>query len=112
MSLTTRLDKLEAALRGREPPDEPWICARLIYDPLESASEKDEAISGTEGELSEIDRERISRMKADELDRLVASGETREIDREHVRFIVHRIVYPPERPDGPLPDHAAGRGLH
>jgi hypothetical protein len=112
MSLTTRLDKLEAALRGREPPDEPWICRRLIYDPLEWASEKDEAISGTEGELSEIDRERISRMKADELDRLVASGETREIDREHVRFIAHRIVYPPERPDGPLPDHAAGRGLH
>jgi hypothetical protein len=92
MSLTTRLDKLEAALRGREPPDEPWICRRLIYDPLEWASEKDEAISGTEGELSEIDRERISRMKADELDRLVASGETREIDREHVRFIVQSLT--------------------
>ncbi len=44
MSLTTRLDKLEAALRGREPPDEPWICRRLIYDPLEWVSEKDEAI--------------------------------------------------------------------
>jgi hypothetical protein len=67
MSLTTRLDKLEAALRGREPPDEPWICCRLIYDPLESASEKDEAM--TEGELSEIDRERISRMRRDQGDR-------------------------------------------
>jgi hypothetical protein len=34
MSLSTRLDKLEAAMRGRDgdgPPDEPWIC-RLIYD--------------------------------------------------------------------------------
>jgi hypothetical protein len=38
MSLSTRLDKLEAALRGRdggEPPDGPWICRRLIYDPHE-----------------------------------------------------------------------------
>jgi hypothetical protein len=36
----------------------------------------------------------------------------REIDREHVRFIVHRIVHPPERPDDPLSENAAGRGLH
>ena len=38
MSLSTRLDKLEAAMRGRDggdPPDGPWICRRLIYDPSE-----------------------------------------------------------------------------
>jgi hypothetical protein len=94
MSLTTRLDKLEAAMRGRDPPNGSWICRRLIYDPLEWACEEDEA---------------ISRMQADELDRLVAGG-IREIDRQHVRFIVHRIVYPPERPDHPLEENAAGGG--
>jgi hypothetical protein len=90
MSLSTRLDKLEAAMRGRDgrdPPDGRWIC-RLIFDPREWQIEEDEA---------------ISRMKTDELDRLVAVGTIREIDREHVRFIVRRIVQPPERPDDPLP---------
>jgi hypothetical protein len=29
MSLSTRLDKLEAAMRGRDPPDEPWLVYRL-----------------------------------------------------------------------------------
>ena len=64
MSLSTRLDKLEAAMRGRDgrdPPDGPWICRRLIYDPLERACEEDEA---------------ISRMQADELDRLVPAGKS------------------------------------
>jgi len=95
MSLTTRLDKLEAAMRGRDPPNGSWICRRLIYDPLEWACEKDEA---------------ISRMKADELDRLVAAGEIRDTDRERVTFIIRAIVCPPERPDDPLPENAAGRG--
>ena len=88
MSLSTRLDKLEAAMRGRDggdPPDGPDM-PRLIYDPSEWEIEEDEA---------------ISRMKTDELDRLVAAGKIREIDREHVRFIVRRIVQPPERPDEP-----------
>ena len=70
MSLSTRLDKLEAAMRGRDgrdPPDGPWICRRLIYDPSEWQIEEDEA---------------ISRMKTEELDRLVAAGRIREIDRE------------------------------
>jgi hypothetical protein len=60
MSLSTRLDKLEAAMRGRDgdPPDRRWVC-RLIYDPREWQIEEDEA---------------ISRMKTDELDRLVAAG--------------------------------------
>jgi hypothetical protein len=87
MSLYTRLDKLEAAMRGRdggEPPDRLWICRRLIYDPCEWEIEEEEA---------------ISRMKTDELDRLVAAGRIKEIDRERVRFIVRRIVQPPERPD-------------
>jgi hypothetical protein len=91
MSLSTRLDRLEAAMRGRDgrdPPDGPWICRRLIYDPREWEIEEDEA---------------ISRMKTDELDRLVAAGKITETDRERVRFIVRRIVQPPERPDDPLP---------
>jgi hypothetical protein len=93
MSLSTRLDKLEAAMRGRDgrdPPDGRWIC-RLIYDPSEWECEEEEA---------------ISRMKAEELDRLIAAGEIGEKDREHVRFIVRRIVQPPERPDDPLPENA------
>ena len=80
MSLSTRLDKLEAALRGRDggdPPDEPWLVRRLIYDPREWVSAEDEVVSRAEGELSQIDRERISRMEAEELDRLVAAGEIR-----------------------------------
>ena len=86
MSLSSRLDKLEAAMRGRdggEPPDG-LICRRLIYDPSESQVEEDEA---------------ISRMKTDELDRLVVAGKIRAIDREQGRFIVRRIVQPPARPD-------------
>jgi hypothetical protein len=81
-------------MRGRdggEPPDGRWICRRLIYDPREWEIEEDEA---------------ISRMKMDELDRLVAAGKIRAIDREQVRFIVRRIVQPPERPDDPLPENA------
>ena len=98
MSLSTRLDKLEAAMRGRdgrEPPDGPWICRRLIYDPCEWVSKEDEA---------------ISQIKTDELDRLVAAGTIRASDREHVRFIVRRIVQPPKRPDDPLPENAVGSG--
>ena len=40
----------------------------------------------------------ISRMKTEELDRLVAAGTIRAIDRERVRFIVRRIVQPPHDP--------------
>jgi len=45
------------------------------------------------------EEEAISRLKTDELDRLVAAGKIREIDRAQVRFIVRRIVQPPERPE-------------
>jgi hypothetical protein len=46
MSLYTRLDKLEAAMRGRDggEPADGLIC-RLIYDPSEWQIEEDEAIS-------------------------------------------------------------------
>jgi hypothetical protein len=90
MSLSKRLDKLEAAMRGRDgrdPPDGPWICRRLIYDPREWVSAEDEA---------------ISQIKTEELDRLVAAGKITEPDREQVRFIVRRIVQPADRPDGTL----------
>ena len=73
----------------------------MIYDPVEWGCAEDEVISLGLGELGEIDRERISRMQIDELDRLVAAGKIREIDRERVRFIVRRIVQTPERPDDP-----------
>ena len=66
MSLSTRLDKLEAAMRGRDgggPPDGRWLC-RLIYDPVEWGCEEDEVISLGLCELREIDRERISQMKS------------------------------------------------
>ena len=97
MSLSTRLDKLEAAMRGRDgsdPADGRCVC-RLIYDPREWQIEKEEA---------------ISRVKTDELDRLVAAGRITEIDRERVRFIVRRIVEPPDRSDDPLPENAGGSG--
>ena len=82
MSLYTRLDKLEAAMRGRDggEPADGLICRRLIYDPCEWQIEEDDA---------------ISRMKMDELDRLVAAGRIKEIDREYVRFIVRRVIQPP-----------------
>jgi hypothetical protein len=43
MSLSTRLDKLEAATRGRDggdPPNGRWMC-RLIYDPSERQINED-----------------------------------------------------------------------
>ena len=51
MTLSTRLDKLEAALRGRdggEPPGGPSICRRVMYDPGGWEIEEDEAISPNE----------------------------------------------------------------
>jgi len=53
--------------------------------------------------LEEWEMENIPQLKSNALDRLVAAGTIREIDREQVRFIVRRIVQPPERPDDPLP---------
>ena len=73
MSLTKRLEQLEAELRSRSREDEFWVCRELIYDPREWEIGEEEA---------------ISRMQADELDQLVAAGEIKESDRERVTFIV------------------------
>jgi hypothetical protein len=54
----------------------------MTYDPVEWGCAEDEVISLGLGELRDIDRERISRIQIDELDRLVAAGKIREIDRE------------------------------
>jgi hypothetical protein len=48
--------------------------------------------SATRSDRRSEEDEAISRLKTEELDRLVAAGTIREIDREHVRFIVRRIV--------------------
>jgi hypothetical protein len=85
MSLLHRLERLEAHVRAQGQKEDFWLCRQLIYDPRE-------------WEISE--EEAISRMQADELDRLVAAGEIREIDRERVSFLVNIIVYPlADRPD-------------
>jgi hypothetical protein len=100
MSLSTRLDKLEAAMRGRDggdPPDGP----RLVYRLCDWAE-------GCPMAFEEWEKENIPQYKTNALDRLVAAGEIREIDREQVRFIVRRIVQPPERLDGPLPENVVG----
>jgi hypothetical protein len=39
-------------------------------------------------------KHKLRQRPTDELDRLVAAGTIKEIDREHVRFIVRRIVEP------------------
>jgi hypothetical protein len=86
MSLSTRLDKLEAAMRGREPPDEPWLVYRLC-----------DWAEGCPVALEEWEMERIPQLKANALDRLVAAGRIKESDRERVRFILRTIVHPPAR---------------
>jgi hypothetical protein len=42
---------------------------------------------------------RLPGLKANALHRLVDVGKIREIDREHVTFIVRTLVHPPERAD-------------
>jgi hypothetical protein len=83
MRLTKRLERLEARIRAQDHEDEFYMCREVVYDPLEWDIDKDEA---------------ISRMMADELDRLVAAGEIRECDRGRVTFIVEEIVRP-SRPE-------------
>ena len=41
--------------------------------------------------------ESIPQFKANALDRLVAAGTIREMDRERVKFVVRRIVHPAVR---------------
>jgi hypothetical protein len=92
MSIAKRLERLEAELRSRSRKDESRVCRELVYDPRRWEIGKEEA---------------ISRMQADELDRLVVAGEIREIDRERVQFIVVTIVHPPKYPDDPRRKNAA-----
>jgi hypothetical protein len=100
VSLSTRLDKLEAALRGRDdgdPPDEPWLAYRLS-----------DWAEGCPVAFEEWEMDSIPQFRANALDRLVAARKIQEIDRERVTFIVRTIVHPPERADDLLPDGAAG----
>jgi hypothetical protein len=102
MSLSTRLDKLEAVLRGRdggEPADQPWLAYRL-----------QEWAEGCPVAFEEWERDSIPQLKANALDRLVAAGKIREIDRDRVTFIVRTIVHPPKWPADPLPENVVRRG--
>jgi hypothetical protein len=74
----------------RRDPADGLICSRLIYDPSDWKIEEGEA---------------ITRLKADELERLIAAGTIREVDRERVRFIVRKIVHPPEGFDDPFSEN-------
>jgi hypothetical protein len=101
LGLSTRLDKLEAAMRGRDggdPPNGPWLVYRLC-----------DWVEGCPVALEEWERESMPQWKAKTLDRLVAAGKIRDKDRERVRFIVRTIVHPPKRPDDPLPEKVVGR---
>jgi hypothetical protein len=53
--------------------------------------------------LEEWEMENIPQLKSNALDRLVAAGKIKEIDRDRVTFIVRTIIHPPERPDAPWP---------
>jgi hypothetical protein len=57
--------------------------------------------------LEEWEMENVPQWKAEALDRLVAAGKIREIDRERVTFIVRTIIHPPEWPADPASENAA-----
>jgi hypothetical protein len=76
--------RLEAQVRAQNGEDDSSLCRELIYDPRDWDIGKEEA---------------ISRMQADELDRLVASGEIKETDC--VDWIINEIVHPTVHPDDP-----------
>jgi hypothetical protein len=84
-------------MRGGEPPDGPWLVYRLH-----------EWAEGCPVAFEEWEKENIPQFKANALDRLVAAGKIRDIDRERVTFIVRTIVHPPERPDDRLPKNVVG----
>jgi hypothetical protein len=84
MNLTKRLERLEEQVRAQNGEDDSSLCRELIYDPRDGVIGEEEA---------------ISLMQADELDRLVASGEIKEPDC--VDWIITEIVYPTVHPDDP-----------
>jgi len=51
--------------------------------------------------LEEWEMENVPQWRAEALDRLVAAGKIREIDRKRVTFIARTIAHPPEWPDCP-----------
>jgi hypothetical protein len=85
------MDKIEAALRGRDggdPPDGPWLGYRLS-----------DWAEGCPVALEEWEMENVPQWKANALDRLVAAGKIKETDRERVTLIVRTVVHPPKWPD-------------
>ncbi len=92
MSLSIRLDKLEAAIRSHDgrPPDEPLIFSLHQWAKAEGCPR---AFQPWEAD------ELSTRFMAMALDNLVAAGKIRECDRERVKFIRRILAYPPERED-------------
>ena len=78
-NLTRRLKRLEAIARSKRD-DGFCFWRRIIYDPEQWAVGQEEA---------------IALMQTEELNRLVASGEIKEADRDRVSWIIRTIVYPP-----------------
>ena len=75
-------------MRGGEPPDGPWLVYRLH-----------ERAEGCPVAFEKWEKENIPQFKANALDRLVAAGKIRDIDRERVTFSNHKKV--------PSADHGA-----
>jgi hypothetical protein len=89
MSLSTRLDKLEAAIRRHDggPPDEPLIFSLHQWAKAE----------GCPGAFEPWEADELStRFMAMALDNLVAAGKIRDCDRRRVRFKRRVLAYPPE----------------
>jgi hypothetical protein len=97
VTLAKRLERLEAEMRRQTQGEEPWLVYRL-RDWAEGCP--------VAFEDNEADEE-IARWSPIALDRLVAAGKIREIDRERVTFIVRTIVHPPKYPDDPRRNNAA-----
>jgi len=81
MNLARRLERLEAIARNKSD-DGFCVWREIMYDPEQWAIE-----------------EAIAQMQTEELNRLVASGEIKEADRDRVSWIINTIVYPPIYPD-------------
>jgi hypothetical protein len=96
MNLLHRLERLEARVHAQNQEGEFHVCRTIIYDPREWDVDEDEA---------------FARMQSDELDRLVAAGDTREADRDRVEWIVTTIVTPPKRADDRQQSVMQGRML-
>ena len=103
MSLSNRLDKLEAAIRGHDggPPDEPLIFSLHEWAKAEGCPRAFQPWEADELSL---------RFMAMALDNLVAAGKIRECDRERVKFIRRVLAYPPER-EGEVDKYAQVRPL-